>query len=404
MATAGEKLIDAIQDDIRGLEEQLAEKSRVLSEKKREYNGEVVNIEEARAAAAAAEQRLAIAQEDFRAAEHTKATLLPQFERCQQNKDQHAKAEEFKREIERIEKSMREADSKIKTLEARLQAVSSEYKNERERRSLLADRVASMVDDLRAVIEEKVMLTLPIDESTSVPHASVCVRAIAENAREREVAIAHCARHAAELAAVVQMKQQRVQELRVEADRDIAALKAVKDEQIKRLVLKFDEERRAIQQDIDTVIAANAEQQRQLRNTKLLAAEANTSVSLSADRAVGSSKRAGARGDVTVQVLLKKTKDMEHERDELLAALRKTSAERSTCMNTLRETTAKLQLRDAEHQKSLQAYDNKIQRNNLHASHLERENQKLEEACDVLIATIQAARQAIQASAEPASV
>jgi chromosome segregation ATPase len=379
--------IDALKDEIRNLEETISERSRILAEKRKEYDGHVATFDEAKEAASEAEQRLAHAQEEFRVAEQTRGTLLPLFERCQQNKDQHQKAEESKRDISRTEQAMREADKRIRELESRLQQVSSEYKDEREKRSLLADRVLTMLEELRSAVEEKVMLTLPIDESTATPHASVSFRAICELSREREVAIAQCARHAGEVAAVVKMKQQRVQELRVESDRDIAALKAVKDEQIKRMVLKFDEERRSIQQDIDAVDAANAELQRQLRQTRHTPAENAVPTIAGAAGRRESARNASA-------VTTKRTKELEQEHQRITNEIASVTAERQRLLQGMRELNNKIQKKEAEHQRALQNLDNQIHRDKNAAVQLERENQRLEETCDALISAIQASRQA----------
>lgn len=336
--------IDELREEIQSLEERVQERSRVLQEKKKAHEGEVLALEEAKIKAADAEQHLANAQEEFRVAEQQRNSLLPQYERCQQNKDQHKKAEEFKREIQRTELSMREADGRIQELEAKLQKVSAEYKNEREKRSLLADRVISMLDELRTAVEEKVTLTLPIDESTVIPHASVSVRAIGESAREREMVIAQCARHAAEIAAVVKMKQQRVQELRVEADRDIASLRAVKDEQIKRMVLKFDEERRSIQEDIDAVEAVNVELRKQLRNTRHTASEKPSATMSGAIPRRDSARPASAAA-------AKRTKELEAERSRLQEEVQTAASERQRLVAAMREMTTRIQHKEAEHQR-----------------------------------------------------
>jgi chromosome segregation ATPase len=393
--TSGAARIDELTEEVRALEETIVERSRVLEDKKKEHDADAADYEEAKKAADEAEQRLAVAQEQFRVADQTRTMLLPQYERCQQHRDQHKKAEEFKKEIAQTETSMRDADTKIKTLEERLQKVSAEYKAEREKRCLLADRVLTMLDELRLAVEEKVTLTLPIDESTVTPHARTSFKAICENAREREVAIAQCARHAAEISAVVRMKQQRVQELRVEAERDIATLKAVKDAQIKRMVLQFDEERRSIQDDIDAVENANAELQRQLRNTRHSHADAANS-----SMAGGTSRRDSARP--ASASVAKRTKELEQERGQLQAQVQSAATERKQLVATMRALNARIQQKEADHQRAMQALEAQMHRDRNTALHYERENRRLEETCDAMITSIQAAKQSNAIADAPA--
>lgn len=387
--------IDELTEAIRALNEHIEDRGKLLAEKKREHDVASIDHDEAAKAASEAEQSLAAAQEEYRIADQMRQKLIDPYQACQQNKDQHQKAEEYKKEISRTEADMREADGKIRELEAKLQKVSAEYKTEREKRSLLADRVITMLDELRTAVEEKVTLTLPIDESSVIPHASISFRAIGESAREREVSIAQCARHAAEVSAIVKMKQQRVQELRVEAERDIAALKAVKDEQIKRMVLKFDEERRCIQEDIDAVEAANADLQKQLRNTRHIAADGP-----STSMAGAAVKRESARP--TSSAAAKRTKELEQERSKLQSEINATALERQRLMAAMREMQTRIQEKEAEHQRVLHRYDAQIHRNKNTIAALEQENRKLADACETLVKSVQASRQTIADRPAPA--
>ena len=289
--------VDALQEEIHALEEALQDKSRLLAEKKQETGLLTVDVAEAEKAAADAETELAHAQEEFRAAEQERTTLLPQYERCQQNKDQYVKGEEYKRQIAAAEISLKDAEAKIKALEAKLQAVSAVYKTERERKALLVGRVMAQLDELRGAVEEKVMLTVPSDETSDGPDVATSYRTLGVLARERETTIAQCARHARELDATLHLKQQRTTEVRAESDKEIAALKQRKDEQVKNIVLKFEEERQSIQADIDRVRTANADMQRELHNTKVFGDTRGTGAGAVGDGFSRAAERGrGARG------------------------------------------------------------------------------------------------------------
>ena len=378
---------EALQEEIHSLEEQLQDRSRLLAEKKQETGLATVDVAEAEKEASEAENELAAAQEEFRAAEQERNALLPQYERCQQNKDQYVKGLEYKKQITQAEQSLKEAEQSIKSLEVKLQEVSAAYKTERERKALLVGRVVAQLDDLRAVVEEKVMLTVPIDEQSGGPDVAFCYRSVSELNRRREISIAQCARHARELDAAINLKQQRAIEVRAESDREIAALKRQKDEQVKNAVLKFEEERAAIQSDVDRVRAANAEMQRELHQTKVVSDTRGTGAG-----AVGGADASAPRRQATAQLdsLTKRGQDLQVEKQALLKQLQATANEQQRLQGSLQQLQKQADAEAGKHKTALRGLEAQVHRDRTTAGALEKENVKLEEMCDVLAAAIQA--------------
>jgi hypothetical protein len=375
--------VESLQAEIQALEDAIHDRQRILQEKEKDVDVAGIDCDEAEAEAQEAERTLAMAQEEFREVENTRTGLLPRYERCQQNKEKHKQAEEYRKQISDAERELRVADERIKALERELQDVSAQYKTERERRALLVGRVGMQLDELRGAVEEKVLLTVPIDESAGAPSAMKNFRALCENSRERETSIAQCARHARELASIVQMKQQRAVELRVESDREIAALKAVKDEQIKCMVLKFESERSNIQQDIDNVCEVNQQQQQELHRTKLLSDSSAFAGDITKDAPAVSRRDAAS-----VAALNSKRRDIEQERQTLQTKLRKTAVERQQLIGVLKDLKKQIDVESDQHGHAIRNLDNQLQRDGNVAAALEKDNLRLEEMCDVLTASI----------------
>ena len=373
---------DELQAEVHSLEEQIRDRTRVLEEK---VGQKRVTQAEADAALQEAESNLAIAQEDLRAAEQEKATLQPQYDRCLQNKDQHAKAESYKKDISRAEAELKEADAKIKQLEGRLQAVSTAYKNERERRSLLVARVSTHVEDLAKAVEEKIALTFPIDEADDAPQASVCLRRLAEMSRERETEIQRWTRQGQELAAILEMKKQRAIELRLEADRQMALTTATKDEEIKELIARFQEERQSLQQDIEAVRQSNEEQLQALHRPRVSAAKEVT---------LSDPSRASQRRELsapTTKVFSQRTQDLQREKEEVLEKIRATAAEKHKLVRATQELKRQIESEEQKFSASLKNLGNQILNERHEIVDLERDNAKLEEMCESLKVAVRSA-------------
>lgn len=393
---------EELQERLLELEEQIRDKKRQLLEKRADIGDVELSLEQAEAAAAEAEREQAEAQERLRAAEADRASLLPQYERAQQNKDAHQRADQHKRDIEAAGEELRTADAKIKELEVQLQHSSSAYKSEREHRSMMVSRVGALVEELRQAVEHKVALTLPIDDAEGAPDAAVCLERIGVLTRERETEIASAARHARELAAMAEVKRARTVELQRESDAHIALLRAAKDEEISALVARFQEEREGMQRDIDDVKAANADQLALLRKTKLMSDkafvvgdprgdphDANTAAPLS---------RRGLAAPAE-KVLVDKSKDLTREKDELTEEIKRATAEKQRLIKASKELRQQIEIEEAKFASTLRGLDNQLRMERIEAEQLEKENQRLEELCEGLTEALRNATAAKEAAA-----
>lgn len=375
--------VEELRSEIQGLEEQIRDKERVLASKRKGIDDAALTAADVEAALAQAEAGLAAAQEELRAAEQEKASLVPQHERCLQNRDQHEKAEQYKKDIAVAEGELRDADAKIKSLERRLQAVSASYKTARERRLLMVNKVTSLVDELRTAVESKIALTLPIDEAEGAPNAIECLNGLAEVTRERELAIHQWQRCAKELDAVIEMKRARAEQLRRESESNIAAMKAAHDEEILALVQRYNEERESLQADIDRAKRENNENLEALRSTKLLSAKSTQ---------LGAPSPNNARAFATPAETLhhQKAKDLELEREQLLERIRATSLERQKLVKASKELKQQLAKEETKFATALANLENRIHNERTEAVAIDLENKKLEEACDILAVALRA--------------
>lgn len=387
--------VEKVRQEIRELEAIIAEKRVVLESTEEGRRHAAMSLDEAQQQLREAEEELAAADAELKAAEDEHAALLPQYERCQQNKTLYTAAEELRAEIEKTTAEVRVADATIKTLEAKLQDVSAEYKNERERRGNSYLRIVTQLDELRAAVEEKVALTLPIDDVDDAPNAKECLRGLAEITREREATIGQLKRFANELTAVVEMKRQRSLELSAESERHIAFLKAAKDEEIKGVIAKFQEERAVLQRDIDEVKRINEEQLRALRESKLQY-ESNTTPTFDSTVSNTTSHHRSREVHATPseQMLMAKNRDLEEEKKVLLDSVKKASAERSALIKATRDLRSMIAQEEAKYSGLLRNTENRIQTERNAVGTLQKENRKLEEACDALAAAAHARDQA----------
>lgn len=374
---------DAVQAEIVRLEEAIKEKERVLVAKRKDFSDVKLSFSESEAAVAAAEKLLAAAQEEYFAAEMEKQSLFPQYERSQQNKDHHLRTEEYKKEISVAETQLREADRRIKELEAQLKDVSATYKNERERRMLMVTRVTSLVDELRAAVEHKIALTLPIDEDECSPSAQLCLNVLAELARERETTISHWTRHGRELQSVIEMKKERALELKLESERDIGLMRAAKDEEIRLAIVRFEEERAAIIRDIEELKEANEKQLQALRRTKMLSDKPSV---IRSER--GSTTPRRELATPAEKVLQERSADLEKEKQTLTDQIREATIERQRLLTATKELRRQIEAEETKHTSNIRNLENQIMNERNQIAGLEKENKKLKEMCDHLAATL----------------
>jgi hypothetical protein len=376
--------VERLQDEIHQLENSIREKERVLISRRREFASEDATLNDSEVALAEAEKVLAAAQEEFRAAELEKQSLVPQYERCQQNKDHHLRAAEYKKDIANAELQLRDADKKIRELEGQLKEVSATYKNERERRMLMLTRVTALVDDLRSSVEHKIALTLPIDDDDKCPSAQYCLSVLSELTRERDSAISHWSRYGRELAALVEMKKDRALELKLESEKDIGLMRAAKDEQIRTAIQKFDQERAAIIKDIEEMKQLNERQLQALRTPKMVSDKPGT---IKGD-AIGATQ---ARKDFATpmsKLMHERSADLEREKQSLQDQIRDATAERQRLLTATKDLRRQLEAEDGKHTSIIRNIENQILNERNQIAALEKDNKRLKESCDHLAATL----------------
>jgi hypothetical protein len=370
-----EATAEDLRQQIQSLEDQIRERQRILTEK---VGNKQVSLGAAEDALKEAESNLNAAQEDLKAAELERDSLLPQYERCQQNRDHHKVAEKLKNEISKAEEELRAADSKIRGLEDRLQAVSVEYKRERERRSMLVSRISVQVEELGRAVEEKVALTFPIDEAENSNLASSCLQRLMELFREREMELQQWNRHRREIDAIIEMKRQRAVDLRLEADRHMAVTASAKDQEIKALILKFQEERESLLIDIESTKQQNADQLQMLHRTKVLAPK---EVTLSDPSAKPQRRELAAP---TTNVFAQRTNDLEKEKEEVVEKIKTSSSEKLRLLKATQELKKQMEVEQKKFSLSLQNLESHILNERHQIAELEQENSKLEEMCEAM--------------------
>jgi hypothetical protein len=377
--------VEALQDQIRDLENTIREKERILISKRRDLGHSQQTFSETEITLAEAEKQFQAAQEELRAAEAERQSLLPQYERAQQNKDSHLQASEYKKEIAAAEAQLVAADARIRELETKLKSVSATYKNERERRMLMINRVSALVDDLRSAVELKIALTLPLEEANDAPDAKACLQLLAELTREREAAIAHWTRHGRELEAIVEMKRERALELKLESERNIELMRAAKDDEIRLLVEKFEAERTALLKDIESMKLTNEKQLLALRKTKLVSDKPSIIQSEKSDLSVPSRRDLATP---TEKILFEKSKDLEKEKDSLNEQIRLATIERQKLLTATKDLRRLIETEEQKYSQSIHNLENQLLNERHEAARLEKENKKLKEICDTLAVTL----------------
>lgn len=376
--------VEKLREDIHQLETSIREKERILISRRREFASDDASLNDSEVALAEAERVLAAAQEEFRAAELEKQSLIPQYERCQQNKDHHLRAGEYKKDIANAELQLRDADKKIRELEAQLKDVSATYKNERERRMLMLTRVTALIDDLRTSVEHKIALTLPIDDDDKAPSASYCLSVLSELTRERETAISHWSRYGRELSALVEMKKDRALELKLESEKDIGLMRAAKDEQIRSAIQKFEQERSAIIKDIEEMKQLNERQLQALRTPKMVSDKPGT---IKSDT-FGATQARKEFATPTSKLMHARSSDLEREKESLQDQIREATAERQRLLTATKDLRRQLEMEDTKHTSVIRNIENQILNEKNQIAVLEKDNKRLKESCDHLAATL----------------
>lgn len=366
-------------DQISALLEAISEKERILAAKKEVAAALSVDYANALEDAEKIDELLASAQEEWYACERERADVVNQFNACQQNKLQHTQAEEIRREINNAETELRRADERIAELEQELQVVSESYKNERERRMLMLSKVRSMVNGLYDSIARKISVTMQEDV---VEDAEGCLRVITEISREREAECRQWEKYSREASAIVQLKEKRAAELRLESEKSIAMLEDVKQQEMKRMILKCETERAALQNDIDELKEVHRRQLEQLRTAKLSSGKGGKIARSEADAPV-------VRSSVSVEkFLVSKLNDHQKEREELEKELRFVTSERQKAVIATRQLQQEIENDTAKHNKAVLSLENQIQNERQEIASLEKDNQHLRDLCDSLGATL----------------
>lgn len=366
-------------DQISALLEAISEKEKILAAKKEAAASLSADYESALEDAEKIDELLASAQEEWYACEREKADVVAQFNACQQNKIQHAQAEEIRKEITDAEMELKQADDRISELEKELQVVSESYKNERERRMLMLSKVRSMVNGLYESIARKISATMQEDV---VEDAEGCLRIITEISREREAECRQWEKYCREAGAIVQLKENRAAELRLESEKSIAMLEDVKQQEMKRMVQRCENERSALQNDIDELKEVHRRQLEQLRTAKLSSGKGGKIARSDADTPT-------VRSSVAVEkFLVSKLNDHQKERENLEKELRFVTSERQKAVLATRHLQQEIENDTAKHNKAVQSLENQIHNERQEIHSLEKDNQHLRDLCDSLGATL----------------
>jgi hypothetical protein len=190
-------------------------------------------------------------------AKRTNDELLAAVEHAKASSDLRARGAAARVEAQNLEALLAKREAEDRETCAHLDRVIAEYKRISERRRTVQRR---LTEELNALWEA---LTMNVSKSSAVPaqpDAREHLDVLAELAATREQSLHHMTRRLREVRAVTAIKAEETAAVDQEVARKLATRRAEQDEDIKRLVYRLQDDRKALQDDIMEMRRANAEQ------------------------------------------------------------------------------------------------------------------------------------------------
>lgn len=281
--------VKELQQQVRSAEQELAARERELEarrQKARALNEGLANQRRAldEGIAAASET-----QKDLRDATRDRQVLEQEKRAYDGGSWHHTTREDYVSQLIDAEGTRKTLDAEISDLAEQVNEL-TEKRAEAQKR-LTVVRLMSLLDDLQTSLNAKVNTPGDEDESEEA-RAQELLKAIQELSRDRERALMHLSKKETEVTQAVELKKKRIEELRIEADRNRSVLRDGNDAEVYGVVNRIQKERRTLWSDIERLEETNEQLERVLLDTKYTAGSgaADRKAALGADDTMGTSR------------------------------------------------------------------------------------------------------------------
>ncbi|KEG13150.1 elks delta-like protein [Trypanosoma grayi] len=330
-----------------------------------------LSVAEAENAIEESEEELRVVQEQLEDAVRDNRIAYTERQRVQKTSDNHLQREEYIGELSEADTGLKETMNQVDSLMDQVEALNETPQDVYSRRKLTLVSLISMLDDLHASLSRSVQRVSHEEDA----RARDVLKAIRELSRERERAFRYCFRKKRQIVGVINMKKQRTKELNLESQKNISVLRASQEMSTLSVVEKIQTERKALQNELESIRNANQRLWDALRDTKY---SSDTVQSGEHKREAALSANDALHGYAAVD----DEKDYLREQLKLFDAkkkkLRMMTEELRASMNVDAEKNA-LKLKDLKREVHFQQQE---------SHRLEGENQKLKSLCDSLAAAL----------------
>ncbi|CAJ1038887.1 hypothetical protein Q4I30_008458 [Leishmania utingensis] len=249
MSTGPQESIDELRSELQQLENLLMKREEALLHKRQQSQRLNSDLADAHLETASQEASKATASDAYRAASRAKQVL--ENNQAQSSQSLRPNREECVSQLIEADGAKENVETEVGDISARIEVL-REKKVDAQKRLTVA-RLVSMLDDLQNLLKQKVYGPSGGEET----RAQELLKTVQELSRERERTIHFLSKKEREMAALINLKQQRVEELRSEFTRNVSTYADSNIKELFGVAQRIQVERSQLLREIERLEEAN---------------------------------------------------------------------------------------------------------------------------------------------------
>ncbi|ORC85498.1 uncharacterized protein TM35_000341100 [Trypanosoma theileri] len=317
------------------------------------------------------EKELRVAQEHFEDAERENNVVRSERVRITQISENHLQRDIYVREISEADEGLREIQSQLESIGDQVEILNGTHEDANTRKRLTLVSLISMLDNLHASLTRSVQCVSYEEDN----RAREVLKALRELSREREKAFGYCLRKKREVAAIIELKKQRTNELVLDSQKNLSLLRENQEKTTLGVVEEIQAERKMLQEEIESIQSANQKLWDTLRYTKYSSDTVQS----------GDHKREAA---VSANDALQGSPDLEIEKDHLREQLKLFDAKKNKLHRMTEELRSSTNAEMEKKTQKLRDLRREVHVQQRESNKIEGESRKLKSLCDSLVASL----------------
>ncbi|KAH9578235.1 hypothetical protein LSM04_008880 [Trypanosoma melophagium] len=360
-----------LRTQLQEIEDALAAQEKLLHERSQGMESLSLRVAEAVTSVEESERELKVVQEQLENAERENTVVRTERGRIPEIFENHLQRDTYVREISEADEGLREIQSQIESIGDQVEMLNGSSKDVDTRKRLTFVSLLSMLDKLHASLTRSVQRVLPEEDN----RAREVLKAFRELSREREKAFGYCLRKKREIAAIIELKKQRANELVLDSQKNLSLLRENQEKKTLNVVEEIQAERKMLQEEIESIQSANQKLWDTLRHTKYSSDTVQS----------GDHKREAA---VSANGALQGSPDLEIEKDHLREQLKLFHAKKNKLQRMTEELRSSMNNEMEKNAQKLRDLRREVHVQQRESNRIEEENRKLKSLCDSLVATL----------------